>query len=181
MASIRDAHDASGEAAALGRPKNDAITQNTGRPRGTPEGRPTRIEPDDDAATKRSIDRENAAALTLAQTGFRVKQNPSKQEVAEARRLTGDVGDPDKKPDYLVEGRVFDCYAPTAAKPVRGIWTEVRGKIDKGQTQRMVVDLTEWRGDMAVLRKQFADWPIEGFKEVKTLMPDGTIVQIALP
>lgn len=184
MASIRDAQDAIAEAAALGRPRNsgppDLITQNTGQPRGTPGGRPTRIEADDDAATIRSIERENAAALALAQTGFRLKQNPSKQEVADARRATGDVGDPGKNPDFLVEGRVFDCYAPTAAKPVRGIWTEVRGKIAKGQTQRMIVDLTEWRGDMTALQRQFSEWPIEGLKEVKTLMPDGTIVQIAL-
>lgn len=157
------------------------ITQSTGEPLGVPDGSPTRPDPHDDAETKRSIRRENDVAVVLAGKGFRLKQNPSPLEVAEARRLSGDIGDPSRKPDYLVEGRVFDCYSPTPAKPARGVWTEVEDKVKKGQTQRVVVDLAGWAGDMSALRKQFVDWPIQGLKEVKALMPDGNLVQITLP
>jgi Contact-dependent growth inhibition CdiA C-terminal domain len=83
-----------------------------------------------------------------------------------------------KNPDYLIEGHVFDCYAPSAAKPVRGIWDEVLEKVREGQTQRVVVDLRPWRGDMAALRRQFGDWPIGGLKELVAVTTGGGITQV---
>ncbi|SNY47283.1 hypothetical protein [Paractinoplanes atraurantiacus] len=125
---------------------------------------------------------ENSAADVLAAQGYRVRQNPSKAEVARSRRETGDVGDPGKAPDYLVEDRVFDCYSPVNPdKAVRGIWTEVKIKAEVGQTQRVLVNLEDWRGDLSALRGQFADWPIPGLKEVKVITSGGEIVQVDLP
>ncbi|WP_239117645.1 hypothetical protein [Paractinoplanes ferrugineus] len=126
---------------------------------------------------------ESETAILLADRGYRVHLNPSKSEVAEARLATGDSGNPLKNPDYLIEGRVFDCYAPTEpAKNVRGIHWEVKNKVvTKRQTQRVVVNLADWAGDMVALRKQFADWPIEGLKELKAITPAGDLVQIDLP
>ncbi|WP_460808628.1 hypothetical protein [Micromonospora zhanjiangensis] len=40
----------------------------------------------------------------LATRGYRVHQNPSKPEVVDARQRTGDAGNPEKDPDYLIEG-----------------------------------------------------------------------------
>jgi hypothetical protein len=51
----------------------------------------------------------------------------------------------------------------------------------KEQTQRVVINLEDWRGGMSALRRQFADWPIPGLKEVKSITPNGDIVQIDLP
>ena len=164
-----------------GRP-DDLVTQRTGTPGGSPEGRPTHIEPDDDQETRRSIEMENSGAATIAGAGYRIKQNPTPDEVAEARRVSGDYGDPAKNPDYLIEGRVFDCYSPTnPAKAVRGVWWETQRKIEKLQTQRVVVNLEDWTGDLTALRRQFADWPVQGLKEVKVITPSGTVVQIDLP
>jgi hypothetical protein len=178
---MRQDEDALGEVSRAGRAGN-AITHRTGRPGGKPAGRPTRIEVDDDTSTRRSIEMENSAAVALTDQGWQVKQNPTSAEVAEARHRTGDVGDPKKKPDYLLEGRVFDCYSPTnPAKSPRGVWREVQIKIDRLQTQRVVVNLQDWRGDMSALRKQFLDWPIAGLKEAKAITPDGDVVQIDLP
>jgi hypothetical protein len=98
--------------------------------------------------------------------------------VADARAHTRDAGDPDKNPDYLIEGHVFDCYSPTASKPVRGIWSEVSQKVDEQQTQRVVLNLQDWRGDLVALRKQFDDWPITGLKELVAVTPGHAIVQI---
>ncbi|PRY27992.1 hypothetical protein [Pseudosporangium ferrugineum] len=116
----------------------------------------------------------------LAGSGYHVRQNPTSAEVAQARLDTGDTGKPTSKPDYLVEGRVFDCYSPTRpTKNVRGIWGEVHDKVvERQQTQRVVVNLADWRGDLSALRRQFADWPIAGLKEVKVITPGGDIVQI---
>nr|WP_308121298.1 hypothetical protein [Actinoplanes bogorensis] len=80
-----------------------------------------------------------------------------------------------------MEGRVFDCYSPDDGKPVRGIWWEAEDKVKEGQTQRVVVNLEDWSGDLTALRRQFLDWPIEGLKEVKAITRDGEVVQIELP
>jgi hypothetical protein len=160
----------------------DLLTHRSGEPGGTPQGDPTTIERGEDAEVHRSLEMENAGAAVLADRGYRIQQNPTKAEVAQARSDAGDVGDPGKDPDYLLEGRVFDCYSPVNPdKAVRGIWTQAKIKVDDGQTQRVVVNLDDWRGDMSALRKQFADWPIPGLKEVKAITRDGDIVQIDLP
>ncbi|AYF30451.1 hypothetical protein CSH63_23980 [Micromonospora tulbaghiae] len=131
-----------------------------------------------DEATRRALGLENQCADVLANEGYRVHQNPTGREVADARGRSGDIGNPSKTPDYLIEGHVFDCYSPTPPKPVRGIWTEVSKKIDKSQTQRVVLNLQDWRGDLAALRKQFDDWPIAGLKEVAAVTRSGAIIQI---
>lgn len=160
----------------------DLLTHRSGSPGGSPTGHPQRIEPDEDAEVRRSLEMENSAAVVLGGSGHQIQQNPTRAEVARARLDADDVGDPKKDPDYLVEGRVFDCYSPVKpTKAVRGVWTQVKVKIDEGQTQRVVVNLEDWRGDMSALRKQFADWPILGLKEVKAITRDGDVVQIDLP
>ncbi|WP_213005264.1 hypothetical protein [Paractinoplanes toevensis] len=126
---------------------------------------------------------ENEAAVTLADHGYQVQQNPTRSEVAAARQATGDIGNPRSKPDYLIEGRVFDCYSPTKPdKNVRGIHSQVIEKVViLRQTQRAVVNLADWAGDLAALRKQFSDWPIAGLKELKVITRNGDVIQIDLP
>ncbi|MBQ1074805.1 hypothetical protein KBX06_16750 [Micromonospora sp. C31] len=121
---------------------------------------------------------ENQCADTVAAEGYRLHQNPTRQEVADARLGTGDSGKPAKDPDYLIEGHVFDCYSPTPAKSVRGVWSGVSDKIASEQTQRVVVNLHDWRGDLASLQKQFDDWPIAGLKELVAVTRSGAIIQI---
>ncbi|MFV2114750.1 hypothetical protein ACFHW0_20770 [Micromonospora sp. LOL_025] len=77
-----------------------------------------------------------------------------------------------------LEGYVFDCYSPAARTSVRNIWSQVREKVDDEQTQRVIVNLKDWKGDMTALRRQFDDWPIDGLKELVVVRPDGTIRQI---
>jgi hypothetical protein len=151
----------------------------SGRPLGgKPTGRPTYIRPREDRDVKRSLERENDTASILADQGYQVQQNPTPTEIATARQATGDTGRSTSKPDYLVEGRVFDCYAPADGKSVRNIWSEVSAKVEDQQTQRVVVNLQDWNRDPTALREQFAAWPIDGLKEVKAVTPDRRIVQI---
>jgi hypothetical protein len=159
------------------------FTQPTGALGGTPSGEPKKITVGPDATNKRSDELENSGANALAASGYRIKQSPSAEEVARARIDTGDSGHPRRKPDYLIEGRVFDCYSPTNPdKTPRGIWDEVAEKVeDKKQTQRVVVNLEDWRGDLNALQRQFDDWPIPGHKELKVVTPEGEIIQIVLP
>jgi hypothetical protein len=169
---------------ANGQPQH-LVTHPTGSVGGTPTGFPVRIsrrvKVDDQTDNRRSAERENATAAYLADRGYVIHQRPTKPEVAAARLATGDTGDPLKDPDYLLEGRVFDCYSPTPDKPIRGVWFQTGDKAAKEQTQRVVVDLLHWRGDLDALQKQFNDWPIEDLKEVKAILPSGEIVQLRLP
>ncbi|WP_431728495.1 hypothetical protein [Verrucosispora sp. TAA-831] len=127
---------------------------------------------------RRSLELENGCADTVAGQGYRVHQNPTRREIAEARESTGDAGKPDKEPDYLIEGLVFDCYSPTPGKAVRGVWTEVSGKVSSQQTQRVVLHLRDWRGDLGALQKQFDDWPIHQLKELTAVTRSGEIIQL---
>ncbi|GIE95889.1 hypothetical protein Ari01nite_33540 [Paractinoplanes rishiriensis] len=78
------------------------VTYQTGQPNGTPTGPPTRVRPEDDAPTQRSIELENSGANVLADRGWRVQQNPTPDEVARARQESGDTGSPQSNPDYLL-------------------------------------------------------------------------------
>ncbi len=58
---------------------------------------------------------------------------------------------------------MFDCYAPSEKKPARGIWSYIKEeKLEKGQTTRVVLNLQDWGGDIAALKKQFHDSPSPG-------------------
>ena len=70
-----------------------------------------------------------------------------------------------KEPDYLIEGVVFDCYAPNKPNP-RAIWTNIKGKIDAKQTQRIILNLDDSEVDAEALRQQFTHYPIADLQEV---------------
>lgn len=117
-------------------------------------------------------------ATILARDGYATVQNPSPNEVAQARRRTGDHGRLGTKPDYIIEGRVFDCYAPTTPR-VRNVWDTARDKVvRKQQTQRVVIDLRHWDGDAQALLRQFAEYPIPGLKELKLITRTGLITDV---
>ena len=123
-------------------------------------GEPTPISPNDDDATRRAIRRENESAQLLAGSGFNVLQNPV-------------VAGP-KKPNYLINGEVYDHYAPST-DIARNIWSEVQGKVQPGQANNVVISLQDSDVQEEALRRQFADWPIEGLGEVVIIRQDGTI------
>lgn len=120
-------------------------------PTATPAGRRTQSSPNASADRVRSDIRENEAADTLAQSGYDIEQNPS---------VPGS-----KRPDYRIEGKIFDNIAPKTDNP-RSIWSRAKDKIDEQQTERVVLNLDDSAVDIDVLRAQFADWPIEGLQEV---------------
>lgn len=82
-----------------------------------------------------------------------------------------------KRPDYLINGEVYDHYAPSTGR-ARNIWSEVKEKIDDGQTANVVIGLQDSNVDEDALRKQFENWPIEGLGDVIIIRPDGTIGRI---
>lgn len=96
--------------------------------KGKPQGKRTKILDQDDAATRRSIARENESADILAREGYNLEQNPD---------VPGS-----KRPDYKIDGKIYDNYAPSTSNP-RNIWNEVEGKIMRGQTKNFVINLKD--------------------------------------
>jgi hypothetical protein len=78
-------------------------TAPSGKRGGKPTGKRSTNKFDADADFKRGIMRENESADRLADAGYRVEQNPL-------------VPGSKKHPDYRIEGELFDCYAPIAAR-----------------------------------------------------------------
>ena len=123
-------------------------------------GEPTPINPSDDEATQRGHRRENESAQILGQNGFDVIQNPAVEGA--------------KNPDYLINGEVYDHYAPSTDHP-RRIWERVQEKVEAGQAPNIVIGLQDSNVEEDALRQQFENWPIEGLDDVIIIRPDGTI------
>lgn len=118
-----------------------------------------------DEATRRSLTRENEAAETLAKNGYIIEQNPV---------IEGTT----RNPDYLIEGEIFDCYSPAENTKVRNVASTIEEKVlQKGQAERVVLNLDDWKGNVDELVKQLNDYPIEGLKEV-IIVYDGTVQSI---
>ena len=116
-------------------------------PRGAPEKLPPKC-----AETARSIQRQNESADLLASRGYdveRLDQIPNQ-----------------KSPDFQIEGRIFDNYAPRRGS-ARNMASDIyKEKILGGQTERVVVNLDDSPLGIAALKEQLQTWPIDGLKEV---------------
>jgi len=130
---------------------------------GTQFGPRTKINPLDDAATIRSLTRENQSAEILASKGYRVEQNP--------------VVDGSKRPDYRINGDVYDNYAPDTSK-VRNIWSTVNLKVQSGQAPNIVVNLADSSVATSALQTQFAKYPVSNLGQVIVIDKFGKITII---
>jgi hypothetical protein len=66
----------------------------------TPRGRTARIEPQMRQEHQRGLARENEAADLFARNGYDIEHQPA-------------IPDMSKRPDYLIENKIFDYYAPS--------------------------------------------------------------------
>jgi hypothetical protein len=123
----------------------------------------TRIGADETTEKKLALQRENESATTLARAGYDVEQNPT---------VPGS-----KNPDYRINGKIFDCYAPTTDN-LRNIGDRIGRKVAKGQADRIVLNLEDTPANVDAVRAQLHDWPIEGLKEVIAIDKQGNILHI---
>ncbi|MCP3803944.1 hypothetical protein NLX83_32215 [Allokutzneria sp. A3M-2-11 16] len=130
-------------------------------PNAKPSGHPARIFPDDEAETVRGITRENESAAILARQGYLVEQRP---QVPGRRR-----------PDFRVEGRIFDNYAPST-DVARNIAQQMAKKVAKKQADRIVLNVHDSAIDLATMRSQLTDWPIPGLREVIVIDKNDTVI-----
>lgn len=121
-------------------------------PSAQPRGTPARIRAQDDAVTTRSLIRENESAQILARAGYDVEQRPPALPNG-------------KQPDYIIEGQVFDNYAPSGSNP-RNIASKIQQKVDSGQTSRNALNLDDSAVPLNDLRQQLKDYPVAGLQEI---------------
>ncbi|AGC41588.1 Annexin repeat-containing protein [Myxococcus stipitatus DSM 14675] len=111
--------------------------------------------------------RENESADLLAKAGFKVEQRP---------RVPGTT----REPDFRIEGRIFDNYAPSTSSP-RNIWavindTKVNPVGKHLQADRIVLNLRDSGVDLVALKRQFSAWPMPNLREVIVITREGSIV-----
>lgn len=118
-----------------------------------------------DDSTRRSLIREKEAAETIAQNGYNIEQNPV-------------VKGTTRNPDYRIEGEIFDCYSPAENTKIRNIASTIQEKVvEKEQTNRVVLNLDDWNGNINDLVNQLNEFPIEGLEEV-LVVQDGKVMSI---
>jgi RHS repeat-associated protein len=122
-----------------------------------------------------SLSLENASALTLSRKGYRVKSNPTDEYLQSIGYVKATV----KKPDLIVEGRVFDVYSPQKTS-VTDIRKQVKGKVDKKQADRIIVNIDVVREsgksvDLENLAKKFRNNPVAGLKEL-IIINNGNVI-----
>ena len=123
------------------------------------------IPPKSDAETIRGLTREHESADTLVKNGYKVEQNPNV------------VGA--KKPDYKINGEVFDAYAPSTGN-VRNISSVVGKKVADGQASNVVVNLADSTVTSAALQVQLINYPIAGLKQIIIIDKSGQSILIKL-
>ncbi|GIO95280.1 hypothetical protein J14TS5_03660 [Paenibacillus lautus] len=117
---------------------NAVITKPSLPKGGKPEGNYAPIKGKD----VRGLKRQNEAANVLAENGYRTTML---DEVPNGNAFDGNgYGiDPSKSPDFIIEGQVFDCYAPDKGTSLQNILTTLRGKTTK-QARRIVLNLNDY-------------------------------------
>lgn len=130
---------------------------NAPNPNNVPEGNPKKTNPNDkDPVNIRATQRENESAKTLAEHGYKIKQLPDSTK----GKIQGV-----KKPDFEIEGKVFDNYAPGTGN-ARNIAGTLEKKLGETQADRFVLNLDDSSVSIADLKKQLQDYPIENLKEI---------------
>ena len=137
-------------------------------PKAQPRGKPEPPGPRDTDGNKLAIQRQNESAGKLARAGYDVEQLP---------RFKGQ-----RSPDFKIEGREFDHYAPITPR-ARNIHESInQDKVNPAnkprQATRFVLNLADSLADLSELKAQFRNYPMPNLEEVIAITREGTIVHL---
>jgi hypothetical protein len=138
---------------------SDMITVKPGKPgTGSQVGTPGVIRERNSPDHKRQLVRERDSASILEEAGYKIEHQP---EVTLADGL-----DLNKKPDYRINGVIYDCYAPHT-NSTRAIWAYIKDKkIEEQQTKRVVLNLTDTSVTVEQIIQQLRAFPITGLEDL---------------
>ena len=133
-----------------------------------PKGNPT-------AETKQTYVRQNESANLLASKGYDVTF------LDEMKDGNGYGISKKSNPDFLIEEKVFDCYAPGAGTSTKTIIREIAHKT-KEQAPNIVLNLDDYAGNVDELidllkRKANPKGDLKRLDELK-IIKNGTIIDI---
>ena len=173
--SVSNAQDATSEVAQAGRPPgsgkpgdpttptpSSSHTQPSGQPdpNATPGGTPSE-EPGASPKKQEGLRIENDSATILARAGYKISQN------------TGEKGaNGTSDPDYNMEGKLWDCYAPSSEKR-DNVRSELRDKVKK-QSGSIVINME--RSPMSVDEMKALLPHVRGLEEAKIIDKNGNII-----
>ncbi len=135
-------------------------TRPTGSAGGKPTGKRSTNKANADPDFKRGIELENESADLLAKQGYRVEQNPTVPGA--------------KNPDFRIEGKIFDNYAPNTSNP-RSIVDGINRKVGEGQADRIVLNLADSNVERFQLRQALVDWGSRNLREIILIDKTGSI------
>ena len=138
-----------------------------------PLGEAERIATNADARQVRGITRQNEAAEVLAKNGYKVEQKP---QLTQTDRMSNPWLKAEKKPDFKVEGEIFDVYAPDKPTSADGIRSGIQDKVQKGQTRRVVLNLDDSAVNLKDLKKLILEQPVLELEQI-IIVKDGRVVK----
>lgn len=122
-------------------------------PMNTPvKGSPPKIGPNLKPDNVRSFTRQTESGDLLSKYGFDVTHEPGAKPNG-------------RKPDYLIDGTYWDCYAPTSDN-ARNIANKIGEKVAEGQADRIVLNMDDTAVSVQQMRDQLHQWHEAGLKEV---------------
>ena len=146
----------------------------TREPQGTPERIPQNPKTPKEIERARALTLQNEAAETLSQAGYRVEQKP---QLTNIDLMSNPWFRKTRKPDYKIEGEIFDCIAPEAGTSVRNIASRIHVKIESGQARRIVLNMGESTVTVDELKEELKKNPIQGLDQI-LVVKDGKVINL---
>ncbi|WP_338552120.1 hypothetical protein [Paenibacillus sp. KS-LC4] len=141
------------------------LTEPTLPPGGKPKGKYEKPDPNE----PNPITFQNEAADLLASKGYDIEMLPN------TKGGNGYGIKPASNPDFLINGKPFDCYSPETLK-VRNIWATVVKKTEE-QASRIVMNLDGYKGSLNELYEQFKKYEIPTLDEL-IIIKDGQMTRL---
>ena len=129
----------------------------------TPLGETEKVRPNSAPENIRGLTRQNEAAETLAKNGYRVEQQP---KLTSTDRMSNPWLKAEKKPDFKVEGEIFDAYTPDKNTSAKNIRDYIEGKVERKQTRRIVLNLDDNSINLNSLKKEIWEKPILELEQI---------------
>jgi hypothetical protein len=114
-------------------------------------GRRAKISERDDPETRRGLYRENESADLLFAAGHSVEQKP----IIEGR----------KNPDYRIDGKVFDNFAPSTSQ-LRNIRSTIQQKIEENQARNIILNLRDAEITVDEIDNYLLFYPVDGLEKL---------------
>ncbi len=108
---------------------------------GTPEKVPTKITTSNVSEQARGLRRQNEAAEVMSKNGYHVEYQPKITETDKMSRFPWFKEG--KKPDFKIEGEIFDALSPEKSTSLTNIVKSIAKKTTRNQARRILLNLDD--------------------------------------